>query len=101
MTQNDRRSPVEPGEPAPEFELPEASGRGSVSLAQYRGKSPVYLALFRGLYCSFCRRQIVMLGSIAPKLQAAGIQTVGVVATEPERARLYFRYRPPRGSCAD
>jgi peroxiredoxin len=96
MTQNDRRSPVEPGEPAPEFELPEASGRGSVSLAQYRGKSPVYLALFRGLYCSFCRRQIVMLGSIAPKLQAAGIQTVGVVATEPERARLYFRYRPPR-----
>jgi peroxiredoxin len=96
MIANARRSPIQPGEPAPEFDLPAASGSGTVSLADYRGKSPVYLALFRGLYCSFCRRQVVLLGSIAQKLQELGVQTVGVVATDPERARFYFRFRQPR-----
>ena len=38
----------------------------------------------------------MLLGSIAQKLQEIGVQTVGVVATDPERARLYFRFRPPR-----
>jgi peroxiredoxin len=96
MIANARRSPIQPGEPAPEFDLPAASGSGTVSLADYRGKSAVYLALFRGLYCSFCRRQVVLLGSIAQKLQELGVQTVGVVATDPERARFYFRFRQPR-----
>jgi peroxiredoxin len=96
MTAAEPRPLVQPGEPAPEFELPAASGTGSVSLGQYRGKSPVYLALFRGLYCSFCRRHVVTLGSIAEKLRELDVQTLGVVATEPERTRLYFRYRPPR-----
>jgi peroxiredoxin len=50
VTTNGGRSPVEPGEPAPEFTLPAAEGTGSVSLAHYRGTSPVYLAFFRGLY---------------------------------------------------
>ena len=89
-------APVQPGQQAPEFNLPAASGDGAVSLAQYRGKSPVYVALFRGLYCSFCRRHVVHLGSIAQKLQELGVQTLGVVATDPERARFYFRFRPPR-----
>jgi len=38
----------------------------------------------------------VLLGSIAQKLREVGVHTVGVVATDPERARLYFRYRPSR-----
>jgi peroxiredoxin len=96
MSDSHRRSPVQPGEPAPEFDLPAASGSGSVSLGHYRGQSPVYLALFRGLYCSFCRRHVVHLGSIAQKLQEVGVRTAAVVATDPERARLYFRYRPAR-----
>lgn len=50
MTADHRRSPVQAGEPAPEFDLPAASGSGSLSLSDYRGKSPLYLALFRGLY---------------------------------------------------
>ena len=44
------RTPVQPGEPAPEFNLPGASGDSLVSLTDYRGKSPVLIALFRGLY---------------------------------------------------
>jgi peroxiredoxin len=96
MTPAEVRPPVQPGEAAPDFTLPAASGEGSVSLAQYRGKSPLCLALFRGLYCSFCRRHVVHLGSTAQKLEERGVKTLGVVATEPQRARLYFKFRPPR-----
>jgi AhpC/TSA family len=33
-----------------------------VSLSDYRGSSSVLLALFRGLWCPFCRRAIVQMG---------------------------------------
>jgi len=49
MTTGERRRPVQPGEPAPDFMLPAANREESVSLADYRGKS-LLLALFRGLY---------------------------------------------------
>jgi hypothetical protein len=38
----------------------------------------------------------VQLGATAEKLAKEGIQTLGVVASTLERARLFFRYRPPR-----
>ena len=41
---------VQPGDPAPDFVLPAAHGEGTVSLSHYRGRSPVLLALFRGVY---------------------------------------------------
>jgi peroxiredoxin len=87
---------VQPGEPAPDFTLPAADREGTVSLADYHGKSALLLALFRGLYCPLCRRNIVQMGLMAEKLQAAGVEMLGVVATKPEHARLYFRFRPPR-----
>ena len=43
-------SPLRPGDHAPEFTLPSATGDGTISLAQYRGQRPVLVALFRGLY---------------------------------------------------
>ena len=50
MTAHGRTAPVAPGEPAPDLTLAAAHGDGTVSLADYRGRSPVLLALFRGLY---------------------------------------------------
>jgi peroxiredoxin len=44
------RAPVQPGEPAPDFKVPAANREGSVSLADYRGRSPLLLSLFRGVY---------------------------------------------------
>lgn len=88
--------PVEIGQSAPGFTLPAANHEGDVSLADYRGKSPVLLALFRGLYCPFCRHQIARLAVTADKLREAGVETLGVVATPAERARLYFRFRQAR-----
>jgi peroxiredoxin len=87
---------LQPGEPAPDFTLGAIHKEGTVSLADYRGQSPLLLALFRGLYCPFCRRGIAQLGITAGKLERLGVATLAVVATEVERARLYFRYRPTR-----
>jgi hypothetical protein len=36
------------------------------------------------------------MGVTRQKLQALGVETLGVVATRPENARLYLKYRPTR-----
>jgi peroxiredoxin len=90
------RLPVQPGEPAPDFTLPAADREGTVSLADYRGKSALLLALFRGLYCPLCRRNIVQMGLAREKLQAVGVEILGIVASKPEHTRLYFRFHPAR-----
>jgi peroxiredoxin len=96
MRTAESRSPVSPGEPAPDFVLPAVDREDIVSLADYRGRSPVFLALLIGLWCPFCRRSIAQMGTTAGKLRAAGVETLGVVATTPENARLYFAHRPTR-----
>jgi len=88
--------PLRPGDPAPHFALPAVNREGQVSLDDYRGRSPVLVALFRGLHSAFCRRQLVQLGTTQDKLKALGVETVAVVNTPLERARLYYKYRPAR-----
>jgi hypothetical protein len=36
----------------------------------------------------------VQIGKVESKLKALGVETLGIVATAPENARLYFKYRP-------
>ena len=91
---SESRSPLQFGEPAPDFTLSAIDREGTVSLSDYRGKRPVLLALFRGLWCPFCRRAIARLGTSREKLRAVGVDTLGIVATSPENARLYFRFHP-------
>ena len=90
------RPPVAPGESAPDFTLPAADRPETVSLGHYRGRSPVFLALFVGLWCPFCRRSIAQMGKVESKLKALGVEALGIVATAPENARLYFKFRPTR-----
>jgi peroxiredoxin len=94
MTNTEQVRPVAAGDPAPAFVLPAVAGEETVSLDDYRGRTPLFLALLLGLWCPFCRRQIVQLGALEGKLKALGIESLVVVATEPENARLYFRFRP-------
>jgi peroxiredoxin len=90
------RRPLQPGDPAPDFVLPSIQTDSAVSLSDYRGKHPLFLALFRGLYCPFCRRAIAQMAASAEKLKPLGFESLGVVATELENARLYYRFRPLR-----
>lgn len=96
MASSDLRMPLSPGEPAPDFTLPAVDGSGTVALADYHGLSPLFLTLFVGLWCPFCRRAIAQVATIEPNLKAAGVETLGIVATSPENARLYFKFRPTR-----
>jgi peroxiredoxin len=88
--------PLAPGRPAPDFTLDAVHEARTVSLADYRGRSPLFLAIMIGLWCPFCRRHIAQLGGTTEKLRAVGVETLGVVATEVDNARLYFKYRPTR-----
>ncbi|MFQ5948971.1 MAG: hypothetical protein ACE5KX_08935 [Acidimicrobiia bacterium] len=47
MSTVEPRPPVQPGEPAPDFTLPTVPDEGFVSLADYRGRSPLLLVLLR------------------------------------------------------
>jgi peroxiredoxin len=94
MATNQTRPPVFPGERAPDFVLPAVNASGTVALANYRGRTPVLLAMMRGLYCAFCRRHIAQLGTTRRKLEALGVETLAIVAMPAERLRLYYRFRP-------
>ena len=94
MDQSSISEPVAPGEAAPEFSVPAITRDGDIGLGDYRGRIPFMLGLFRGVYCSFCRRHIAMLDAIGRKLLGVGTETLAIVTTPVERARTYFRYRP-------
>ena len=87
---------VQPGEPAPDFTLPAIEREGTVSLADYRGRSALLLVILRGLYCPFCRRALTHVGLTREKLEVMGVETLGILATPAERVRLYLRYHPSR-----
>jgi peroxiredoxin len=89
-------APLGPGDPAPRFTLPAVTREGTVSLDDFRGRSSFLLGLFRGLHCPFCRRQVVQLAATRERLEGLGVETLAVVNTLPDRARLYFGYRPAR-----
>jgi peroxiredoxin len=89
----DQRRPLQPGEASPAFTLPAANREGTVSLADLQG-TPFLIGFYRGLHCPFCRRQVVQLAAAQPQLRAAGIETLAVINTPLERARMYFRHRP-------
>jgi peroxiredoxin len=90
-----KHGPLGPGDLAPDFELPAADVEGTVALADHRRRGPVLLAMLRGLYCPFCRRQISQLRPTCEALRAAGVGLLGIVIGSPERTRRYFGHFPP------
>lgn len=88
------RSPLQAGDRAPQFTLPAADRKGTVSLADYRGRIPLLLGLFRGIYCPFCRRAMIRMGQAWERLRAEDVAALAIVATTPQNARFYFRFRP-------
>lgn len=95
MATNEPTTVLRPGEPAPNFTLPRIDREGTVSLSDYRGQSALVLGLFRGIYCPLCRRKIAQMGLLRQKLMSLGVDSLAVVASAFDHARLYFRYRPP------
>jgi peroxiredoxin len=82
------------GNIAPTFALDVINRDGQVSLEDYRGRSGLFLNVVRGLHCPFCRRHLTQLATTDTSLKQAGVETLVVVSTSPERASKYLRYRP-------
>lgn len=86
--------PLQPGERAPNVVLDAITRQGKVALDDYRGRKPLLIGLYRGLHCPFCRRHIAAMAQLDTSLREKGVETLAVVNTPTERARLYFRYHP-------
>jgi peroxiredoxin len=88
--------PVQSGDRAPDFVVPAVHEDRTISLADYRGKTPLMLGLFRGLYCPFCRRALAQMAAASDQLRSLGVDSLAIVGTELDNARLYFKFRPTR-----
>ncbi|CAN7678339.1 peroxiredoxin-like family protein [Mesorhizobium sp. LjRoot246] len=86
--------PLRPGDRAPNVILDAITQEGKIALDDFRGQKPVLVGLFRGLHCAFCRRHIAAQARLDPELRERGVESLTVVNTPIERARLYFRYHP-------
>ncbi|MBY3378521.1 peroxiredoxin-like family protein [Rhizobium laguerreae] len=94
MQENHAARPLQPGDRAPNVVLDAITRQGKVAIDDFRGQKPVLIGLFRGLHCPFCRRQIAAMAELTDALQEKGIDSLTVVNTPIDRARLYFRYHP-------
>ncbi len=94
------QGPLQPGEKAPDFAVPAVQDDRTVSLADYRDRSPLLLGLFPGLFCPFCRRALAQMAASSEKLRTLGIESLAIVGTELDNARLFCKYRPTRLSLA-
>jgi peroxiredoxin len=86
--------PLQLGERAPNVVLDAITREGKIAIDDFRGEKPVLVGLYRGLHCPFCRRHIATISQLTPALNAKGIESLTVVNTPTERARLYFKYHP-------
>jgi peroxiredoxin len=87
---------VKSGDRAPDFVVPAVNDDRTISLDDYRGKTPLLLGLFRGLYCPFCRRSLAQMASSSSHLKSLGVDALAIVGTELDNARFYFKFRPTR-----
>ena len=94
MTAIATRRLVQVGDTAPAFSLPAVHRDGMVGLDDYRGKTGLLVGMIRGIYCSYCRRQMVQLAEIADALRAFSVEILVVVTTPVQRARVYAEFYP-------
>jgi peroxiredoxin len=79
---------IEPGTPAPEFELPNHRGE-PVSLSDYRGRKLV-LCFYPNDFSPVCSDQLSLYQEVLPRIAAAGAELVGI-STDGSWAHNAFR----------
>lgn len=94
MSETGRLSPLQPGDRAPNIVLDAITREGQVALDDFRGQKPVLIGMYRGLHCPFCRRHLAAQAQLDRQLREKGIESLAVVNTPIDRAKLYFRYHP-------
>lgn len=69
-----------PGEPMPDFVLPDEAGR-LVSLSQLLDKGPAVISFNRGHWCPYCRLNVDALAKAEPEIARLGAQ-IAVISPE-------------------
>ena len=78
---------------APSFRLP--SGQGpEIGLEDYRARTHALVWFTKGIACPFCRRQMVQIGKLHPRLRELDAEILLVAPTRPDQARLYMSRFP-------
>jgi peroxiredoxin len=85
---------VQAGDVAPAFTLPTVHRDGTVGLDDYRGETGVLVGILRGIYCSYCRRQMAQLAEIADALRGLSVEILVIITTPVQRARVYVEFYP-------
>ncbi|MBV1776498.1 peroxiredoxin [Burkholderiaceae bacterium DAT-1] len=73
---------IEPGTPAPDFELPDAS-MDMVRLSDYRGQKIVVLYFYHHDNAPGCTREAIEFSDLADQFEKAGSTVVGVSLDDP------------------
>jgi len=79
------RDALKPGDPAPDFTLPDATGK-PVSLGARLREGPVVLAFYRGGWCPYCNLELRAWQRALPELRALGAQLIAVSPETPDNS---------------
>ena len=75
--------PLGVGDTAPDFSLPDATGK-TVHLSSLLADGPVVLAFYRGGWCPYCSLELRALQAALPEITAAGAALVAVSPQTPD-----------------
>ena len=76
---------LEVGNPAPDFELPDATGK-AVKLSSLLANGPVVITFYRGQWCPYCNLEIRAFQQLLPNFQQANAQVVAISPELPDNA---------------
>src|SRR5690348_8108223 len=62
---------------APDFTLPDAYGKGSIRLSDYRGKKAVWVN-FWATWCTFCKQEMPEMKALYAQHKDQGLEILGV-----------------------
>ena len=95
MTQSGQ--PVQSGDRAPDFLVPAVHERSDNLIGRLpRAGRRCCSGCSAGMYCPFCRRALAQMASTSERLKSLGVDSLAIVGTELDNARLYFKFRPTR-----
>src|SRR5271170_1883822 len=76
---------LRPGSIAPQFELPNASGK-LVALKDALAQGNVVLSFYRGTWCPFCNLQLKIYQEVLPQIKSLGATLIAVSPMTPDNS---------------
>lgn len=80
----ERRAP-KPGEPSPDFALPNAAG-ATVASGELRKRGPVIVTFYRGGWCPYCNLELRAYQELLPEIEDLGASLVAISPQTPDNS---------------